>query len=195
MLSRLDIINSMLAATGTQPLTGQDEQHPLYVKANTKLNEVSTSVQKLGMWFNTTVRDMNPGGDDQITLPSDTLRADPTDRSNNYTMRGSRLYDIGNHTFTIEDTVEVKLVRKLELRDLPQSALFYIKDKARYEFYLDEDGTEPKLSRYEKAMQVAWIELYREHLINRDTNYFDGNNAALFLKRGGGRRHRMPPYE
>ena len=194
MLTELEILNSMLAASGTAPVTSPDSTHPTYIKAKAKLNEVMTSVQKLGLWFNTSVRTLSANAAGEVVLPGDCINCDSTDINRNYVKRGSRVFDMNNHSFTIGESVELKLVYRLPLEDIPESARDFIKDKAKYEFYLDEDGTEPKLSRYAQSAQISWIECYREHLRCRDTNYFKGNNAVRYMKRGRG-GFRLAPYE
>jgi hypothetical protein len=195
MLTELDVINSMLAATGTLPVTATDTTHPSYVKARVKLDEVIGAVQKLQLWFNSASRTLTPNVENIIYLPADTLNADPYDRSKNYVKRGARLFDMDNNTYEITEAVVVKLTQNVPWEDISETAIYYIKDKARYEYYLDEDGTDPKLTKYETAMHQSWAELYREHLRNRDTNIFDGSSAIRYMKKGTGLTRRLPPYE
>tara|TARA_Y100000296_G_scaffold66371_1_gene78391 strand:+ start:17218 stop:17805 length:588 start_codon:yes stop_codon:yes gene_type:complete len=195
MLTELDIINDMLAATGTAPLTTSDTRHPSYLKASNTLNRVSGAVQNLGLWFNTTHPELLPNTSGEVVVPNGTLSADPVDRTNDYSFRGARLFDLKRRTFNIGKPVTVKLVSKLAVPDMPNTALEYIRAKAKLEFYLDEDGTDPKLTRYTQFMQLAWTELYREHLRNRDTNYFDGPNMARYYSRGTGPTRLPGPRE
>lgn len=185
MLSELDIINDMLAAVGVEALSSSDTDHPDYLAANKKLDRVKTSVLKMALWFNTSYPTMQPNTFGEILLPNGTLSADPTDRSKNYVQRGAKLFDADNRTFTFETgtEVKVKIVKDLDISEMPLPAQDYVARRAVYEFYLDEDGDENKLRRYESARNVAWAELYREHLRNRDTNKFD-NPQISRLARG-----------
>lgn len=193
-MDRLDIINSMLAATGTLPVTADNTSHPAYVKASAKLADVQVNVGKLKMWYNTSVRKMNPNAEGEIILPSGTVNADPVNRHLNYVKRGMRLFNMDSHSYNIPAAVDLLLTQNLPLEYIPDSALIYIRAKARYEYYLDEDGSEPKLTKYEREVGMAWIELYREHLSNKDTNHFDGPNAGRSLRRNPS-RNRLAPYE
>lgn len=193
MLTELNIINEMLAATGTAPVTASDTRHPSYVKASNKLDVVSGAVQNLGYWFNTTYATLNLSDDNEIFVPKGTLSVDAVKRKINVTKRGQRLYNLDTRNFEFEEAVKVKLVTQLDFEDMPDTVKQYIRQKARFEFYLDEDGTEPKLSNYRASVAEAWTLLYRENLRNKDTNYFDGPNAANDFERGRGRyRRRLP---
>lgn len=195
MLTELNIINEMLAATGTTPVSASDTRHPSYVKASNKLAVVSAAVQNLGYWFNTTYPTLALGENGEITVPSGTLSVDATDRKINVSKRGTRLYNLSTRNFVFTKAVEVKLIQELDFVDMPDTVKQYMRDKARFEFYLDEDGTEPKLSNYRSAVNLSWGMLYREHLRNRDTNYFDGPNAANSMARGRSRSRLPGPQE
>lgn len=185
MLSRLEIINSMLAASGTSPVTGANVSHPMYVKAANKLDETIASVLKLNLWFNTRLATLIPNIENEIVLPSNTINADPQDAALNYVKRGNRMYNMDTGSYEITETTVVQITQKLDLEEIPESALDYIKAKARYEFFIDEEGEEARATRYEKLMLEAWTLMYREHLRSKDTNYFNGpNNFSRFLKRG-----------
>jgi len=190
MLSELNIINEMLSSTGLSPLTATDTRHPSYVKAVGKLNIVSGDVQNLGYWFNTTYTTLNLNENGEIYVPTGTLSID-TVSNVNITKRGQRLYNLDDRSFNFTCPLKVKVVTQLDFEDMPDTVKQYIRHKARYEFYLDSDGTEPKLSHYRNAVNEAWTKLYRENLRNRDTNYFDGPNAANMLARGS---RRTSPY-
>lgn len=194
MLTQLDIINDMLAATGTAPLTASDDQHPMYIKANSKLQRVSTAVQNLGLWFNTTYPTLLPNGVGEVVVPNGTLSCDPIDGTN-YTPRRGKMYDLMNRTYVLNKPIKCKLVSELAYEDMPQTALDYLREKARLEFYTDEDGTEPKLSVYTRNMQLGWTLLWREHLKNRDINYFSGNNMNRFYRRNYGPTRLPGPQE
>lgn len=187
MLTRLQIINEMVVSTGTAPLTSNDVLHPLYIKANNKLEVVNEAAQGTGWWFNTSKRTLNPNVGGEIPLPSTTLHCDPVDTSSKLIMRGNRMYDNQNATFVIGKAVQVKFIDKWPIEELPPAAGAYIKARAVYEFYRDEDGNEPKLSNYRAERDTAWVVMKGEHLKNADLNFFDGVSAAQMARgyRGG----------
>jgi hypothetical protein len=177
----------MVVATGTAPLTSSDVLHPLYVKANNKLEVVNEAVQGTGWWFNTSKRTLNPNVAGEIILPDTTLHCDPVDTASKIIVRGTKLYDNENATYVIGKPVKVKFVDKWAVEELPPFAAACVKARAVYEFYRDEDGNEPKLSNYRQERDTAWVVLKGEHLKNADLNFFDGASAAQMARgyRGG----------
>jgi len=190
MLTELEIINAMLASTGTAPLTTNDTQHPFYVKAGYKLSIVNHAIQSKGWWFNKTTRTLNPDANGEIVLPSNTMHADPVDRRDRLTIRGTRLYDLKNATYSLNRSVELVFVDLVPIIDLPPTAGEYLTSRAVYEFYRDEDGNQPKLGEYKQARDNAWVEFKAEHLRNADVNYFDGASFAQMQR--GVRTRRLP---
>jgi len=178
--SKLDVINGMLASTGTDPLTANDTNHPSYIKALAKFDEVNDAWQGMGWWFNTTSPIIAPTTGDEIVFASDVLHIDPLLTDKNYVKRGNRLYDMDNETFTITESVECHVVRLKDYTDLPPPAQAYLLAHARYEYFLDEDGSRPKLDKYEEAMGRAWAFFQREHLKNADVNIFKGGHGLWF---------------
>lgn len=193
--TELEMVNSVLAAAGFAPLSSGSTAHPLYSKALAKLNYVSGQVQKMALWYNTTVREFTPVAG-EIIFPSTVIAIDMQCRTLDYVQKGTKLYNKKTGTTDEFGTepLEIQITEEWALTEVPLTVQFYIMERTRYEFYLDEDGTQPKLGELKAAATVAWVEVYKEHLRSRDTNYFAGNNT--FLKRNpGGRRYRNDPYE
>jgi hypothetical protein len=183
MLTELDIVNSMLRTIGIDGLTSTDTDHPDYVEALQVLNEVRADVNKLGYWYNTSYPTLELNASNEIVLPANSLSSDPCDRNKNYVKRGSKLFDMDNRTYTIDAAVQVKLVENLEIEEMPETAKSYIKAKARYEFYSDNDGDAQQVARLERDRLRAWAEFYREHIRNRDINHRD-SPAAMRIRKG-----------
>ena len=77
------------------------------------------------------------------------------------------------------------MIFAIPLEDMPLAAHEYIRAKAVYEFYLNEDGADPKLSNYRNERDIGWRSLNREHLRNRQANIFDNPaNTVTKLRRG-----------
>ena len=170
MLTQLDLINAMLRTIGTGGLTSADTSHPDYMEALAVLELELAAIQRLGLWFNTTTPTLKPNTSDEILLPNGTLHCDPVDTRLNYVKRGRKLFDMDCRKFTFDAPVKVKLITKLVLDELPETAKDYLRHSARYAFYLDNDGDERKLARLDAARNQSWAELWREHLRNRDVN-------------------------
>jgi hypothetical protein len=178
--SKLDVINSMLATIGMAALTANDTQHPSYIKALAVFDNINVEWQGKGWWFNTTAPTLNPTTGDEIVFAIDVLSIDPLMTDKNYAQRGLKLYDLDNETFTITEAVRCNVVRLKDFSDLPPVAAAYLRAHARFEFYLDEDGTTPKLDRYERMVGTAWNALQTEHLKNADVNMFKGGHGLWF---------------
>lgn len=192
MLTELEIINAMLASTGTAPLTTNDTQHPFYVKANNKLSAVNRKVQSKGWWFNRGKRTLNPDVNGRVILPSNTLHADPVDTDDHVVIRGTTLYDIENATDILSRSIDIVFVDLVPIIQLPPAAGEYIEARAVYEFYRDEDGVMPKLGEYKSERDAAWVRMKNEHLKNADVNFFKGASFAQMQR--GYRGNRLPPY-
>lgn len=199
MLSELDIINDMLRATGTTRLTAQDTVHPSYQKALDTLERISQSIQARGLWFNTTYQELSPTSSGEIIVPQDTLHCDPVDITKNYSLRRRRLFNLSTQSFNFDEAEMFKIVRALDLEEMPFCALDYIRARAKYEFYIDEDGGEPKLTRYMNERDEAWTKLYSEDLKNRDVNYLNSIASRRLTYNTGGRlvtrNHFIRPQE
>ena len=178
--SKLDVINSMVATIGMDALTANDTQHPSYKKALAIYNNINIEWQGKGWWFNTTTPILTPTGNSELVFAIDTLHCDPLRTDFNYVMRGLKLYDMDNETFTITESPEVWMVKLIDHTDLPPVAAAYLRARARFEFYLDEDGADPKLKTYERQVVSAWNFFQTEHLKNADVNMFKGGHGLWF---------------
>ena len=183
MLTTLDLINEMVASTGTAPLTVNDTAHPEYKKGLNKLHRVLQAVLGRGWWFNTTYRTFTPNVSDEIVVPTGALSVDPTDVSKPYVVRAGKLFntDTASHTFT--EAVEVKMVDEVTLEDCPPPMQDYIMSRCVYEYYRDADGVGPKLSEYKEQMKLAFFDVRREHLKNLDLNFFSGTSYLAQTRR------------
>jgi hypothetical protein len=190
MLTELKIINAMLASKGIAPLTSNDTRHPSYTTAAGALETTNSSIQSLGWWYNKTILTLAPNTAGEIVLPSNTLHADPTDRSHKLSIRGGRLYDRAGRTYAIGQAVKVAYVELIPVSDLPPTAWEYLRARAVYEFYLDGDGSNPKLGEYLRKRNEAYVAVRGEDLRNKDINYFDGGSFEQLHR--GYRGNRLP---
>ena len=187
MYTRLDIINEMIVSTGARPLTAEQTNHPLYMKAEQVLTRVQASVQALGLWFNTECRDIDSQTNGELIVPQGCVKADPADRHVNLTLRGSKMYDLDKGTYEVSKTVRLKMIFQIALEEMPLAAQEYIRAKTVYDFYLNEDGGDPKLGNYRNERDRGWQILYREHLRSKQVNVFDNpSNIVTKLRKGAG---------
>jgi len=180
----------MLATTGTAQLSASDTRHPSYQKADDILRDVLEEFSTMELWFNTSLRTLQPNTDGKVLIPSNTITCDPVDTTKNYVIRGQYLWDNGKYTDEINESVECIVIVELDVDDLPPSAYQFIRAKARYEYYLDSDGSKSKLDNYSYLAQVKADELAIQNIRLQDINFF---NSAAFIdfvtrRRGQGGR-------
>ena len=183
MATRLDLINSMLATTGTARLAAADVAHPNYVTADAILSEVIEEFSAKPLWFNTTYRTLSPNSDGKIVVPSNALTCDPADASKDFAIRGQYLFDNGNYTFYINEPVDCVIVAELPIEDMPPVVLQFVRAKARMMYYLDQDGSGNKLQMYSQTVEAKELELVTLNMKNTDTNFFAGKGYANFRTR------------
>jgi hypothetical protein len=190
MLTKLEIINDMLASVGTAALSSSNTMHPSYSKANLKLAKESRLMQGLGWWFNKFTRTARPNAKGEIVLPANALHADPLDTSTGYVVRGGKLFDPATFSFSIGTDVVLRYVENVAIEDLPPTAAAYLQARAVYAFYVDSNGGDPKLGEYRTAMVSAWGFVRQEDLRNKDLNIFDGQSMQQFRRVPGA--YRLP---
>lgn len=185
MTTKLEMLNHMLNVIGEAPVSSVTSQHPTAISALVVLNGTSKEVQARGWWFNTeyglTLLPNNVTG--QIIIPSGTLYIDPTDVWSHLVRRGGKLYDPVNHTYNIGESVIVNAVLQIDEADLPETCALYIKHRAAYEFYVNDDGDETKSNRLMELRDKAWAELQQENLKAADVNSNNRPITALLRSR------------
>lgn len=185
MLTRLDIINAMMRAIGGRPFLANQTSHPQYQKANQLLEEVEATVQQMGWWFNTEVREFTRNTDGEVKLPTNTVRADVVDGNIDYVQRGNRMYDKVKATFCLDYDPHLRITQVLDFDLTPMVFRDYVKARCRYEMFLDTGGADPRLSSLRRDRDMCWEKLYAEELRNRNTNMFlNGHNTVARLRRG-----------
>lgn len=176
----------MLATTGTAPLSTSDTAHPSYRKASALLTDVLEEFHSMEMWFNTHLRTLQPNTDGRVLVPANTITCDPVDICKNYSIRGQYLFDNENFTFTINEPVECIVITDVPVQELPTAAYQYVRAKARYEYFLDEDGSTTKLQNYLGMYQQKMQDLVTTNLKLQDVNFFNSQAFLSFIVRRRG---------
>lgn len=171
MLSELDVVNEMLSTLGEAPLNEVDEEHPLVPAAKRIIRVATYRVLSESWWFNEERVTLQPDPTTgEVLTPTDTIRADPVDRSWNLVQRGRRLYDPNNATYNIGEPVPIILVRSIPFTDLPPTAQHYVSLLSQVMFNKAYDGDEVKLRTLAADMQQSLLMLRAEHIRNVDAN-------------------------
>ncbi len=171
VLTKLEIINRMLAATGIDPVENPNSLHPDAQKANNVIDMVNMDLQSVGYWFNKEYKlTLSQDQNGHILIPSGVLRIDPVDTSKKYTRRGNKLYDPVDHTFNIGESVVVDIVNLLDIEDLPYTASAFIRDECVLQFFVDEDGDPQKGPDLRQRKAESQMRFKQAVLLNTDTN-------------------------
>ena len=177
-LTKLEAVNSMLAAVGEAPITNlQDDLAEAEIALNT-LDDVSREVQSKGWSFNTDRnRALQPTTSDEILLPVNTLKVDAvqtangyTDHTKRYSNRGGKLYDNLERSFTFTDKVSVDLVLGLDFDELTECAKRFIIADATQRYMLIILGADADLQQYQMLAQRALVQMEHEEDELSDAN-------------------------
>jgi len=136
-MTELEAVNLMLAIIGesqVNSLVGSGMSD--VATAQALLNEVSREVQDGGWFFNNEDNVILPiAADGFIYIPPDVLRITPMAfETAKTTIRGNRIYDIFNHTYTFTIPVSFSVTYFLQYTDMPQAAKYYIAVRAARKF-------------------------------------------------------------
>lgn len=131
LTTELEAVNAMLIGIGEDPINSLDTVSTSDVAvARQLLREMSREVQSDGWDFNSEKEfPLTRALDGTITVPPNVLSIDIADSmSDRYdiTVRGRKLYDKVNHTFTFPEDLKVDLVWLLEFEDMPETARRYV---------------------------------------------------------------------
>tara|TARA_R110002012_G_scaffold96493_1_gene232523 strand:+ start:4970 stop:5566 length:597 start_codon:yes stop_codon:yes gene_type:complete len=182
MTAKIDIINSMLATTGTLKLSSADSAHPAYIEADLILTNELETFNSMELWFNTSKRELQPDVDGRIVVPSDALWVNPTNQEN-ISIRGQYLWDHDENTDIINKTIYCTIAIAVPIEHMPPAASQYIRALARYTYFLDQDGDARKAQHYMTAMQRAEYNLYNMNTKLSGLNFFKGPGFANFATR------------
>jgi len=190
MLTQLEILNSMLDVNGETQVTTVASQHPSVLSALSALNKEDIKLQSLGWWFNTDYAlNLKPNTSKEIIVPSNTLGVELVSSQLQYVWRGTKLYDPNNHTYQFDGAVDVDLVTRLDIEELPTAAGIYLQASAIKTFYLNDDGDLEKVRMLDVDVLRAWSQLtQRERKVTKQ-NAKNSPHVARILQgidmRGG----------
>ena len=185
--NELQAINIMLGTIGESPINSLEEISGVIdaVTARQVLNENAVAVLTEGWQFNTEYDwSFLPNKDSEITVPPTIIQADAVDRDIDVTVRGTRLYDLKNHTYKFIAPVKLDCLVLFSFEELPQAAKYYITIRAARVFQNRVVGSEVLQSFTEKDEVRARIALMRYDTRNADYNMLNGSyTVARTLQR------------
>jgi hypothetical protein len=177
--TELEAVNFMLATIGESPVnTLEDNGVVDAVLARQFLTMTSRRTQAKGWHWNTEKALVLPRTfpEGYVPLPRAVLKVDTVGPSFgvDVAIRGNRLYDRVNHTFTFATDLTVDLVLMLPFEDLSETARQYIMIAASRSFQEKIVGSEALAKFSQRDELMAWSDLVNEEAENGDYNVFDG---------------------
>tara|TARA_R110002153_G_scaffold188816_1_gene341697 strand:- start:365 stop:958 length:594 start_codon:yes stop_codon:yes gene_type:complete len=129
-MTELEAVNVLLTTIGEQPVNTLIGNQVTDVKiAEQIINEVSREVQSQGWHFNTEDRvPLAPDNNNEINIPATAARIDLEDT--NVTVRGGKLYNLTDRTYTFDTTAYAVIVYYQDFLELPDPAKRYITVRA-----------------------------------------------------------------
>lgn len=173
MLTKLQTINDALSAVGLSHVGSEDSQHPAFLKAKSALDHVLETIQAEGWWFNRSWRVLTRNVLNEVIIPQTAVIVENTAYPE-LIIRGNRLYNRLTGSYEIDGDHEYRIVEVLPFEYLPGPARNYVAAAVKFKHYVDEDGSDPKLSIYRNELALAEAKFKAEHLRHEDLNYFEG---------------------
>lgn len=180
--TELDAVNVMLTTIGEAPVSSLEVSGLADVAiAKQVLSEINRAVQAKGWHFNTEIDyPLTPTVDGYLMPPSNTVKIDTTKQygDKDLVLRGARLYDRKEHSYTFTDPVEVDLVVLLPFDEMPESARFYITIRAARVFQRRVLGSEAIETFTQDEEYMALSELMNADAETGDYNVLTGSYSV-----------------
>lgn len=179
--TELDAVNTMLSTIGESPINSLEGAAGVVdaVIARQVLREISVQVQEEGWHFNTEKNfTLTPDAQDgSITVPGNCIQCDATGNTEfpDVVVRGQRLYNKIDHTFTFTKPLAVDMVILLDFQELPQAARHYITIRAARVFQQRVIGSQTLGAFTEKDEVRARAAVMKLNTETADTNILTGS--------------------
>lgn len=187
-LTELEAVNLMLATIGSSPVSSLSSGNDLHVSmAQQFLHNQSREVQSKGYHFNTEYEYPLPRNiSNEIPSLPNAIRLEVTDDfydDVDVVVRGSRLYDLKNHTYTFTQNLKVDVVMFLPWEDTPQPFRQFVAIAAARKFQRRVQGDEyiDKYTESEERMAMNNFEDYDSD--TGDYSLKDSDEIQLMLAR------------
>jgi len=182
-MTELEAMNMLLRLVGSSPVNTINSTHPDAANALTVLSRVRKQVQRRGWWFNLDYwRTLPLNSSNEIDVATDIasiVMEDP-----NIVLRGNKLYDKYNNTYTFSEAETAHSTsRELEWDDMPYSVQVYCAYTAGAQFIRDELEDTNKARELQQEAANAMMDVKREDLAAGQYNIF--NRSRVVRARGG----------
>lgn len=179
-LTELDAVNIMLSTIGESPVSSLTaDQSTVDVSLSRQiLREVTIQVEESGWHFNTEINWVLPITNvGEIPIPANCVQVDSTgpDAQLDVVMRGSRLYNRTDHTYTFVQGVAVDMILLLDFEQIPQAARHYITIRAARTFQQRMIGSDTLAGFTERDEARARAALKKQDSNTGDYNILTGS--------------------
>jgi hypothetical protein len=184
LMTELEAVNYLLLSVGEQPVNSLTDTRSSNVHiAKSMLTQTSRQAQSMGLHCNSEDNyKITLTSDNEIIVPNNAIRVDPSDKTINAVHRSGKLYNKEDHTFKFEEALEVDVVWFLEFKDLPQVVRDYITIKAG-RLYQSKVVGSSKLYQFSLRDEMeAFNRLMIEEIDTGDYNILD-NQEVRYLNR------------
>ena len=194
--TELEAVNAILLATGESPVNALTNEFDDGYLARTLLTEETRRAQLYDWGFNTDEDyPLTRAADGFVYLPRGTFRVVVFDKPE-YVMRGNRIYDKSNRTFTFpaSTTITANILRTyLPFEYLPDALKLYIVTRAGRRFQ-DQMGGDNVVHRFHKDDEyAAWSMALNDEAEASQLNALDSSYLSYRL-RAGRPRFGLDPY-
>lgn len=186
--TELQAVNIILSAVGEDPVNtlGSDTSS----RAEETLSEVSHEIQERGWHFNAEEDyEISIAADGSVTLPLNIAQFDLVSSSQfDVVMRGQRLYDRKNHSFTGFGTGVLKgtVIWVLPWTELPPTARRYITMEAAHRYQKRWFSSETLTGFTQEDLLKAKMNFEEAEALQADYSIFDNYSVARTLDRKSG---------
>ncbi|AZQ96393.1 putative tail tubular protein A [Aeromonas phage ZPAH7B] len=163
MLTELEVVNACLATVGELPLVELSDDHPLVAPARQEFKMAAVSVGAKQWWFNTDRVTLQTANDSFVYVPQDAVAVTPINRAD-LSMRGRRLYNRLESTFSVRGPVPCWVIRDIPFDELPVPAQLLILHTAVLAFQKNYDADEAKTQKIDRQRSDAYLTLNAEHI-------------------------------
>jgi Tail tubular protein len=184
--TELEAVNQMLGTILEAPINSLLGVESLDAQvAIDILAEKSRALQMTGWNFNT--EEAYPLAPDaftgEVSLPLNTLSADPSDPLDDLVQRGARLYDRANHTYAIARSVKVDITFLLPFNEMPEAARRYVSVMACRTFQKRQVGSTTLDAFTEDDEKQARLAFKRVMGSSSEPNIFNSQDMRQKMRR------------
>jgi hypothetical protein len=190
-ITKLEAVNAMLDAIGEDPVNSLGSGQSDAELALRKLNEISRDVQAVGWDFNTeTSTTLSPDNSNTITLAPNVLKFDTVDEDawRKIVVRGQRLYDKDNFTFTFDKAIQADVVYGYDFEELPHMLRAYVLARAGRVFQEGAMGSVALDGFTARREEEAWTRWLEDDTDTDDSNILRSSPTARDIAYRNNRR-------